>query len=109
MTSTKLVPCSAAATANSRGEAGRSLSQSGSHQTLTNFLLPNLKATPGARIVSTASDAHKAARLDFDDLQLKAVELLVGHPKIAEEFCGRDHTTAAACRFNRWREAAWVP
>jgi NAD(P)-dependent dehydrogenase (short-subunit alcohol dehydrogenase family) len=34
---------------------------------LTNMLLPNLK--PGARIVSTASDAHKGARLDFDDLQ----------------------------------------
>jgi len=34
---------------------------------LTNMLLPNLK--PGARIVSTASDSHKGARLDFDDLQ----------------------------------------
>jgi NAD(P)-dependent dehydrogenase (short-subunit alcohol dehydrogenase family) len=37
---------------------------------VTNVLLDRLKATPGARIVSTASDAHKAARLDFDDLQL---------------------------------------
>ncbi len=36
---------------------------------VTNILLPNLKATPGARIVSTASDAHKAGKLDFDDLQ----------------------------------------
>jgi len=34
---------------------------------VTNLLLPRLKA--GARIVSTASDAHKGARLDFDDLQ----------------------------------------
>jgi NAD(P)-dependent dehydrogenase (short-subunit alcohol dehydrogenase family) len=34
---------------------------------VTNLLLPNLK--PGARIVSTASDAHKGAKLDFDDLQ----------------------------------------
>ena len=34
---------------------------------LTNMLLPNLK--PGARIVSTASDAHRGAKLDFDDLQ----------------------------------------
>ena len=34
---------------------------------LTNLLLPGLK--PGARIVSTASDAHKGARLDFADLQ----------------------------------------
>jgi NAD(P)-dependent dehydrogenase (short-subunit alcohol dehydrogenase family) len=38
---------------------------------VTNVLLPNLKATPGARIVSTASDAHKAGRLDFDDLQFE--------------------------------------
>jgi NAD(P)-dependent dehydrogenase (short-subunit alcohol dehydrogenase family) len=34
---------------------------------MTNLLLPRLG--PGARIVSTASDAHKGARLDFDDLQ----------------------------------------
>ena len=38
---------------------------------VTNILLPNLKATPGARIVSTASDAHKSAKLDFDDLQFE--------------------------------------
>lgn len=36
---------------------------------VTNELLPKLKATPGARIVSTASDAHRGAKLDFDDLQ----------------------------------------
>jgi NAD(P)-dependent dehydrogenase (short-subunit alcohol dehydrogenase family) len=36
---------------------------------VTNILLPNLKATQGARIVSTASGAHRAAKLDFDDLQ----------------------------------------
>ena len=36
---------------------------------ITNGLLERLKATPGARIVSTASDAHKMARLDLDDLQ----------------------------------------
>ena len=34
---------------------------------MTNVLLPKLKA--GARIVSTASDAHKSGKLDFDDLQ----------------------------------------
>ncbi len=34
---------------------------------VTNELLPKLKS--GARIVSTASDAHKGAKLDFDDLQ----------------------------------------
>jgi NAD(P)-dependent dehydrogenase (short-subunit alcohol dehydrogenase family) len=34
---------------------------------VTNLLLPNLKS--GARIVSTASDAHRGAKLDFDDLQ----------------------------------------
>ena len=36
---------------------------------LTNLLLGRLRATPGARIVSTASGAHKGAKLDFDDLQ----------------------------------------
>jgi NAD(P)-dependent dehydrogenase (short-subunit alcohol dehydrogenase family) len=36
---------------------------------ITNGLLKTLK--PGARIVSTASDAHLAARLDFDDLQFE--------------------------------------
>jgi NAD(P)-dependent dehydrogenase (short-subunit alcohol dehydrogenase family) len=36
---------------------------------VTNVLLDKLKATPGARIVSTASDAHSGAKLDFDDLQ----------------------------------------
>jgi NAD(P)-dependent dehydrogenase (short-subunit alcohol dehydrogenase family) len=34
---------------------------------LTNLLRPKLKA--GARIVSTASDAHRGAKLDFSDLQ----------------------------------------
>jgi NAD(P)-dependent dehydrogenase (short-subunit alcohol dehydrogenase family) len=40
-----------------------------SYFVVTNILLPNLKRTKGARIVSTASDAHSVARLDFDDLQ----------------------------------------
>jgi NAD(P)-dependent dehydrogenase (short-subunit alcohol dehydrogenase family) len=34
---------------------------------LTNLLLPNMST--GGRIVSTASDAHKGAKLDFSDLQ----------------------------------------
>lgn len=34
---------------------------------VTNFLLPHLK--PGARIVTVASNAHRGAKLDFDDLQ----------------------------------------
>lgn len=34
---------------------------------VTNLLLPKLQ--PGARIVSVASNAHRGARLDFDDLQ----------------------------------------
>jgi NAD(P)-dependent dehydrogenase (short-subunit alcohol dehydrogenase family) len=38
-----------------------------SYFVVTNLLLPKLK--PGARIVSTASDAHKGAKLDFNDLQ----------------------------------------
>src|SRR5262249_20431303 len=36
---------------------------------ITNILLGRLKATPGSRIVSTASDAHKSGTLDFSDLQ----------------------------------------
>jgi NAD(P)-dependent dehydrogenase (short-subunit alcohol dehydrogenase family) len=38
-----------------------------SYFVVTNMLLPNLKS--GARIVSTASDAHNGAKLDFGDLQ----------------------------------------
>ena len=38
-----------------------------SYFVITNLLLPRLK--PGARIVSTASGAHRRAMLDFDDLQ----------------------------------------
>lgn len=36
---------------------------------LTTLLLPHLQ--PGARIVSTASNAHQGGKLDFNDLQLK--------------------------------------
>ena len=36
---------------------------------MTNLLLDCLKATPGARIVSTASTAHRFGKLNFDDLQ----------------------------------------
>jgi NAD(P)-dependent dehydrogenase (short-subunit alcohol dehydrogenase family) len=36
---------------------------------VTNFLLERLRATPDARIVSTASDAHRSGKLDFGDLQ----------------------------------------
>ncbi|MDE1986161.1 MAG: SDR family oxidoreductase [Alphaproteobacteria bacterium] len=36
---------------------------------VTNLLLDRLKATPGARIVTTASDAHKSGKLNFEDLQ----------------------------------------
>jgi retinol dehydrogenase 12 len=38
---------------------------------VTNILLDRLRATSGARIVSTSSDAHKSGKLDFDDLQLE--------------------------------------
>jgi retinol dehydrogenase 12 len=37
--------------------------------TLTQALLPTLQATEGARIVCTASDAHRGAKIDFADLQ----------------------------------------
>jgi NAD(P)-dependent dehydrogenase (short-subunit alcohol dehydrogenase family) len=39
--------------------------------TLTNLLLDKIRATPGARIVVVASNAHRGAALDFDDLQSK--------------------------------------
>ena len=42
-----------------------------SYFVVTNLLMERLKATPGARVVSTASDAHKRAKLNFDDLQLE--------------------------------------
>jgi NAD(P)-dependent dehydrogenase (short-subunit alcohol dehydrogenase family) len=40
-----------------------------SYFVLTMGLAERLKATPGARVVNTASDAHEGKRLDFDDLQ----------------------------------------
>ena len=40
-----------------------------SYFAITCLLLDKLKATPGARIVSTSSRAHRGAKLDFDDLQ----------------------------------------
>lgn len=40
-----------------------------SYFVVTNLLLERLKATPGARVVSTASDAHRSGKLDFGDLQ----------------------------------------
>jgi len=40
-----------------------------SYFTVTNALMPALRAAPRARIVSVASAAHRQARLDFDDLQ----------------------------------------
>ena len=38
---------------------------------LTNLLLETLKASAPARIVSVSSDAHRGARIDFDNLQNK--------------------------------------
>jgi len=35
---------------------------------LTNLLLDKLRATPGARVVSTASIAHKGGKIHFDDI-----------------------------------------
>ena len=42
-----------------------------SYFTITHLLLDKLKATPGARIVSTSSRAHRRAKLDFEDLQAR--------------------------------------
>jgi NAD(P)-dependent dehydrogenase (short-subunit alcohol dehydrogenase family) len=38
---------------------------------VTALLLDRLKATPGARIVCTSSDAHRRAHMDFGDLQME--------------------------------------
>ena len=38
---------------------------------LTHLLLDMLKATPAARIVNVSSEAHRGARLNFDDLENK--------------------------------------
>lgn len=45
---------------------------------VTNMLLDRLKATPGARVVSTASGAHKSAKLDFGNLQLEGSRRTAG-------------------------------
>ncbi|HYW96764.1 MAG TPA: SDR family oxidoreductase [Bacteroidales bacterium] len=37
---------------------------------LTNMLLPNLKAAPSARIINVASEAQRAGKIHFDDLNL---------------------------------------
>jgi len=39
------------------------------HFALTGLLLDKLMATPGARVVTLSSTAHKMGRIDFDDLQ----------------------------------------
>ncbi len=59
--------------------ANRSLTQDGYERTfalnhlayflLTNLLLDRLIASAPARIINVSSDAHEAARMDFDDLQ----------------------------------------
>jgi NAD(P)-dependent dehydrogenase (short-subunit alcohol dehydrogenase family) len=41
-----------------------------SYFVITQILRVRLLATPGARIVNTASDAHRNAKVDFDDLQV---------------------------------------
>lgn len=38
---------------------------------VTNLLLGRLLATPSSRVVNTSSDAHRRAKLDFDDLQFE--------------------------------------
>jgi NAD(P)-dependent dehydrogenase (short-subunit alcohol dehydrogenase family) len=59
-------------TGNRRTEDGLELMFATNHLSyfvLSNLLLARLRAAGGARIVSTASDAHRRARLDFERLQ----------------------------------------
>lgn len=55
----------------SRGETAEGLERTFALNHLSVFLLTNLlrERLTGARVVTTASDAHKAARLDLDDLE----------------------------------------
>ena len=39
------------------------------HFALTGRLMPHLRATPGARVISVSSGAHKMGKLEFDNLQ----------------------------------------
>ncbi len=60
------------ATGNERTEDGLELMFATNHLSyfvLTNLLLERLRAARGARVVSTASEAHRRARLDFERLQ----------------------------------------
>src|SRR5687767_538242 len=41
------------------------------HFALTGLLLPKLLATPGARVVTQSSGAHRGGRMDFDDLHAR--------------------------------------
>ena len=43
-----------------------------SYFVVTHVLRERLVATPGARVVNTASDAHRSATVDFKDLQLSS-------------------------------------
>jgi NAD(P)-dependent dehydrogenase (short-subunit alcohol dehydrogenase family) len=60
------------ASRNQRTEDGLELMFATNHLSyfvLTNLLLERLRTAGGARIVSTASDAHRRGKLDFDRLQ----------------------------------------
>jgi NAD(P)-dependent dehydrogenase (short-subunit alcohol dehydrogenase family) len=60
------------ASSNQKTEDGLELMFATNHLSyfvLTNLLLERLRAAGAARIVSTASEAHRRARLDFDRLQ----------------------------------------
>jgi NAD(P)-dependent dehydrogenase (short-subunit alcohol dehydrogenase family) len=51
---------------------------------LTTLLLDRLKASPPARIVTTSSDAHEAARIPFDDLNAQRSYGGFGFPRYGE-------------------------
>ena len=62
------------ATRNEKTEDGLELMFATNHLSyfvLTNLLLERLRAAGGARVVATASEAHRRARLDFDRLQVQ--------------------------------------
>jgi NAD(P)-dependent dehydrogenase (short-subunit alcohol dehydrogenase family) len=54
---------------------------------LTSLLLDTLKASAPARIVNVASNAHKGAQLDFDDLQSEKARFVFSEAHLSRLWC----------------------
>lgn len=81
------------------------------HFALTGLLVEKVRATPGSRIVSVSSGAHRAGKIDFDDLNAEKSYSRVGRYSMSKlanllftyelqrrlEASGRSDTIAVAC------------